>query len=69
MKALVRFLAGFLLLVAVIFAVYDGTVSHTSGQVSFATIQDTWSAISPTSLKSAQIACSAMRIPWSGTGE
>ena len=54
MKALVRFLAGFLLLVAVIFAVYDGTVSHANGRVSFATIQDTWSAISPTSLKSAQ---------------
>jgi hypothetical protein len=54
MKALLRFLAGFLLLVAVVFAVYDGTVSHTSGHIRFASIQDTWSAVSPTSLKSAQ---------------
>ncbi len=54
MKALVRFLAGFLLLVAVILAVYDGTVSQAAGRVSFATVQDMWSAISPTSLKSAQ---------------
>jgi hypothetical protein len=54
MKALVRFLAGFLLLIAVVFAVYDGTVSHASGRVSFATIQDTWSAVAPASLKAAQ---------------
>jgi hypothetical protein len=54
MKGLARFLAGLLLLVAVIFAVYDGTVSHTRGQITFASIQDTWSAVSPTSLKSAQ---------------
>ena len=54
MKGLVRFLAGFVLLVAAIFAIYDGTVSHANGRVSFATIQDTWSGIAPTSLKSAQ---------------
>ena len=54
MKAFARFLASFLFLVAVIFAVYDGTVSQASGRIAFASIQDTWSAVSPTSLKSAQ---------------
>jgi MYXO-CTERM domain-containing protein len=54
MKAFVRFLAGFFFLVAVIFAVYDTTVTRTGGHGGFVSLYDTWSAVSPTSLKSAQ---------------
>jgi hypothetical protein len=54
MKAVVRFLAGVLLLVAVIFAIYDTTRAKANGHVSFTSISETWSALSPASLKAAR---------------
>jgi hypothetical protein len=54
MTALVRFLAGALLLAAVVFAVNDGTRSHAAGRASFASVYDIWSALSPATVKAAQ---------------
>ncbi len=47
MAALLRFLAGTLLLVAVIFAVSDATRLAGSSRASAVTMQQTWSAVSP----------------------
>jgi hypothetical protein len=54
MKALARILAGFFLLVAVIFAVYDASRTEAGGSLSFVTVSETWSAVAPASLKSAR---------------
>ena len=55
MTALLRFLAGILLLVAVIFAVSYVTGSlGTSRAAAAVTVHRTWSAVSPTSLGAAQ---------------
>ena len=54
MAALVRFLAGTFLLVAVIFAVNDVTRAQTSGPSSFASLYEGWATLSPATLKSAQ---------------
>lgn len=54
MKAFARFLAGFFLLVAVIFAVYDATRVQTSDRFSLVSMSETWSAVAPGSLKSAR---------------
>lgn len=54
MAALLRFLAGVCLLVAVIFAVNDATPVLGAGQAGAVTMHHTWSAVSPTSLKAAQ---------------
>ena len=53
MTALMRFLAGLVLLVAVIFAVNDATRSQ-AGHASHSSIYDSWSASSPSTLKSAR---------------
>jgi hypothetical protein len=54
MAALLRFLAGILLLVAVIFAVSDATGSLGTSRGAAVTVHRTWSAVSPASLGAAQ---------------
>jgi hypothetical protein len=54
MAALLRFLAGTLLLVAVIFAVNDATWLAGSNRSPAVTVHQTWSAVSPNSLNAAQ---------------
>ena len=54
MAALLRFLAGTVLLIAVIFAVSDATGSLGTNRTPTVTVHRTWSAISPTSLAAAQ---------------
>lgn len=54
MAALLRFLAGTLLLVAVIFAVNDATRLAGSNRAPAVTVHQTWSAVSPTSLNATQ---------------
>lgn len=54
MAALLRFLAGTLLLVAVIFAVNDATRAFASKQATAVTVQQTWSAVAPAALIAAQ---------------
>jgi hypothetical protein len=63
MAALLRFLAGTLLLVAVIFAVSDATRLAGSSRASAVTMQQTWSAVSPTSLNAAQRAVQSTTHP------
>ena len=53
MTALLRFLAGVVLLVAVIFAVTDATRSA-AGQATTVTVHHAWQAVSPHSLTAAQ---------------
>jgi hypothetical protein len=68
MKAFARFLAGLLLLVAVVFAVYDATRAQMSGGVSFISMSETWSAAAPGSMKSARESVERRTHPivWSG---
>ena len=54
MGALLRFLAGLILLVAVIFAVNDATRSLSDTPSPGISVHQVWSAVSPPSLKSAQ---------------
>jgi len=54
MTALLRFLAGIVLLVAVIFAVSDATGSLGTNGGAAVTVHRTWSAVSLTSLGAAQ---------------
>ena len=54
MAALLRFLAGIALLVAVIFAVSDATGALGPNRTAAVTVHRTWSAVSPTSLGAAQ---------------
>ena len=54
MAVLLRFLAGAVLLVAVVFAVNDVTRSVAAGRATMVTIDQTWSAVSPSSLRTAQ---------------
>jgi hypothetical protein len=54
MAALVRFLAGVALLAAVVFAVNDVTRASSAGRISFMSVHDSWSAMSPTTLKATQ---------------
>ncbi|MBX9589023.1 MAG: hypothetical protein K2X43_06955 [Hyphomonadaceae bacterium] len=54
MTALLRFLAGTLLLVAVIFAVNDTTRWLAGNEAGAVTMQQVWSSISPTALGAAQ---------------
>jgi hypothetical protein len=54
MAMLLRFLAGAVLLVAVIFAVNDATRSLAADHVTMVTLHQTWSAVSPSSLRAAQ---------------
>jgi hypothetical protein len=56
MTALLRFLAGFLLIVAVILAVSDATRVSEDPQGKALTMQQMWSTVSPTSLSNAQAA-------------
>jgi hypothetical protein len=53
MTVLLRFVAGVALMIAVIFAVNDATRARSGGQPAI-TVHDTWSAVSPVSLKGAQ---------------
>jgi len=54
MAALLRFLAGAILLVAVIFAVSDATRSLGTNGATAVTVHQTWSTVSPISLSAAQ---------------
>jgi hypothetical protein len=54
MAALLRFLAGVFLLIAVIFAVNDATRLAGPDRTSAVTVHQTWSAVSPNSLNAAQ---------------
>jgi hypothetical protein len=54
MGALLRFLAGVFLLVAVIFAVNDATRLAGPDRASAVTVHQTWSAVAPNSLNAAQ---------------
>src|SRR5262245_15263162 len=54
MAALVRFLAGFFLLIAVIFAVNDATRVFGPTRTTAVTMHQTWSAVSPNSVNAAQ---------------
>ena len=56
MAALLRFLAGLLLIVAVIFAVSDATRLSENPHSQAMTVLQTWAAVSPTSLAAAQAA-------------
>jgi hypothetical protein len=56
MAALFRFLASFLLIVAIILAVSDATRLSDDPQGKAVTVQQTWSAISPASLNGTQTA-------------
>jgi hypothetical protein len=54
MLGFLRFLAGLFLLIAVIFAVNDATKALGGGGSGAITVQQTWSAVSPPTLKAAQ---------------
>lgn len=54
MRALLRFLAGVLLLVAVIAAVYDGTRSLAAGSFVTTSLLEHWSKLAPALLATAQ---------------
>lgn len=63
MTALLRFLAGVFLLVAVIFAVSDATRLAGPDRASAVTVHQTWSAVSPNSLNAAQRAVQSATHP------
>jgi hypothetical protein len=54
MTALVRFMAGIVLLTAVIFAVNDATRAQASGRANYGSIYETWSSVSPATLNAAR---------------
>jgi hypothetical protein len=54
MAALLRFLAGTMLVIAVIFAVHDATRWQATRQATAVSVHQAWSAVSPASLGSAQ---------------
>jgi hypothetical protein len=55
---LLRFLAGVLLLIAVIAAIYDGTrlFESKAGEITMTSLGEHWSKVAPVSLKNAQAA-------------
>ena len=63
MAVLLRFLAGVLLLVAVIFAVNDATRLAGPDRGSAVTMHQTWSTVSPNSLNAAQRAVQSTTHP------
>lgn len=56
MRAFLRFLAGVLLLIAVIAAVYDGTRSLAAGSMVTTSFAEHWSRVAPALLASTQAA-------------
>jgi hypothetical protein len=68
--SLLRFLAGLLLLIAVIAAIYDGTrmLESKNGEIIMTTLGEHWSKVAPVSLKNAQAAVRRYSHPllWDG---